>query len=213
MPTKILLNCFYLSDMKCSFSWSLRMIISFMITSVIVLLSCNVGYLCALTLLCPHQVSANHHVCVRQNPTWRSLDFGMLPDLLDTSVSCFVVRIWGGQEERYQLLIEWKVNLDGLRYTGQQVSNYTCCRMCVQDAKGCLLTQLPLVHIVDSKSGQIWSETATSNCFTVWSPNSAKFSFLSGWFTVSYSCCVPVFWKQSFSLTLDIAHTRKTSVE
>uniref|UniRef100_A0A3B4H8I4 UV radiation resistance associated n=1 Tax=Pundamilia nyererei TaxID=303518 RepID=A0A3B4H8I4_9CICH len=56
------------------------------------------------------------------NPTWRSLDFGMLPDLLDTSVSCFVVRIWGGQKEQYQLLIEWKVNLDGLRYTGQQSS-------------------------------------------------------------------------------------------
>ncbi|KAG7483627.1 hypothetical protein MATL_G00040390 [Megalops atlanticus] len=55
------------------------------------------------------------------NPTWRSLDFGMLPDLLDTSVSCFVVRIWGGRGEQYQLLIEWKVNLDGLRYTGQQI--------------------------------------------------------------------------------------------
>ncbi|XP_053297335.1 UV radiation resistance-associated gene protein [Pleuronectes platessa] len=55
------------------------------------------------------------------NPTWRSLDFGMLPDLLDTAVSCFVVRIWGGQEEQYQLLIEWRVNLDGLRYTGQQI--------------------------------------------------------------------------------------------
>ncbi|XP_048872936.1 UV radiation resistance-associated gene protein isoform X2 [Brienomyrus brachyistius] len=55
------------------------------------------------------------------NPTWRSLDFGMLPDLLDTSVSCFVVRIWGGREEQHQLLIEWKVNLDGLRYTGQQI--------------------------------------------------------------------------------------------
>lgn len=55
------------------------------------------------------------------NPTWRSLDFGMLPDLLDTSVSCFVVRIWGGQKEQYQLLIEWKVNLDGLRYAGQQI--------------------------------------------------------------------------------------------
>ncbi|KAI5614333.1 UV radiation resistance-associatedprotein isoform X1 [Silurus asotus] len=55
------------------------------------------------------------------NPTWRSLDFAMLPDLLDTSVSCFVVRIWGGREEQYQLLIEWMVNLDGLRYTGQQI--------------------------------------------------------------------------------------------
>ncbi|KAL2094357.1 hypothetical protein ACEWY4_009076 [Coilia grayii] len=55
------------------------------------------------------------------NPTWRSLDFGMLPDLLDMSVSCFVVRIWGGRAEHFQLLIEWKVNLDGLRYTGQQI--------------------------------------------------------------------------------------------
>ncbi|XP_048090409.1 UV radiation resistance-associated gene protein [Alosa alosa] len=45
----------------------------------------------------------------------------MLPDLLDTSVSCFVVRIWGGRGEHFQLLIEWKVNLDGLRYTGQQI--------------------------------------------------------------------------------------------
>ncbi|KAK7925411.1 hypothetical protein WMY93_007721 [Mugilogobius chulae] len=65
------------------------------------------------------------HLCVgnayQENPTWRSLDFGMLPDLLDTSVSSFVVRIWGGQAEQYQLLIEWKVNLDGLRYTGQQI--------------------------------------------------------------------------------------------
>uniref|UniRef100_A0A8C4ZE89 UV radiation resistance associated gene n=1 Tax=Gadus morhua TaxID=8049 RepID=A0A8C4ZE89_GADMO len=58
---------------------------------------------------------------IHPNPTWRSLDFGMLPDLLDTSVSCFVVRIWGGQLQQYQLLIEWKVNLDGLRYTGQQI--------------------------------------------------------------------------------------------
>uniref|UniRef100_A0A672LTS6 UV radiation resistance-associated gene protein-like n=1 Tax=Sinocyclocheilus grahami TaxID=75366 RepID=A0A672LTS6_SINGR len=60
------------------------------------------------------------------NPTWRSLDFAMLPDLLDMSVSCFVVRIWGGREEQYQLLIEWKVNLDGLRYTGQQVRKTLC---------------------------------------------------------------------------------------
>lgn len=55
------------------------------------------------------------------NPTWRSVDFAELPDQLDMSVSCFVVRIWGGRLEQYQLLIEWKVNLDGLRYTGQQI--------------------------------------------------------------------------------------------
>uniref|UniRef100_A0A7M4FFN2 UV radiation resistance associated n=1 Tax=Crocodylus porosus TaxID=8502 RepID=A0A7M4FFN2_CROPO len=57
----------------------------------------------------------------QQNPTWRSLDFGLMPDRLDTSVSCFVVRIWGGKKEHYQLLIEWKVNLDGLKYLGQQI--------------------------------------------------------------------------------------------
>ncbi|XP_007939222.2 UV radiation resistance-associated gene protein [Orycteropus afer afer] len=55
------------------------------------------------------------------NPTWRSLDFGIMPDHLDTSVSCFVVKIWGGKEDVYQLLIEWKVCLDGLKYLGQQI--------------------------------------------------------------------------------------------
>ncbi|EPQ08305.1 UV radiation resistance-associated protein [Myotis brandtii] len=55
------------------------------------------------------------------NPTWRSLDFGLMPDRLDTSVSCFVVKIWGGKEAAYQLLIEWKVCLDGLKYLGQQI--------------------------------------------------------------------------------------------
>lgn len=55
------------------------------------------------------------------NPTWRSLDFGIMPDRLDTSVSCFVVKIWGGKDDAYQLLIEWKVYLDGLKYLGQQI--------------------------------------------------------------------------------------------
>ncbi|XP_073517592.1 UV radiation resistance-associated gene protein isoform X3 [Phyllobates terribilis] len=55
------------------------------------------------------------------NPTWRSLDFGLMPDRLDTSVSCFIVRIWGGKNDTYRLLIEWKVNLDGLKYLGPQI--------------------------------------------------------------------------------------------
>ncbi|XP_075707454.1 UV radiation resistance-associated gene protein [Rhinoderma darwinii] len=55
------------------------------------------------------------------NPTWRSLDFGLMPDRLDTSLSCFIVRIWGGKNEDYRLLIEWKVNLDGLKYLGPQI--------------------------------------------------------------------------------------------
>ncbi|XP_078393153.1 UV radiation resistance-associated protein-like, partial [Cetorhinus maximus] len=57
------------------------------------------------------------------NPTWRSLDFGLMPDRLDTSVSCFLVRIWGGKKGQYHLVIEWKVNLDGLKYLGQQVKS------------------------------------------------------------------------------------------
>ncbi|XP_029424700.1 UV radiation resistance-associated gene protein isoform X3 [Nannospalax galili] len=55
------------------------------------------------------------------NPTWRSLDFGIMPVRLDTSMSCFVVKIWGGKDDTYQLLIEWKVCLDGLKYLGQQI--------------------------------------------------------------------------------------------
>ncbi|XP_078514656.1 UV radiation resistance-associated gene protein isoform X1 [Lissotriton helveticus] len=55
------------------------------------------------------------------NPTWRSLDFGIIPDRLDTSVSSFVVRIWGGKNEVYRILIEWEVNLGGLKYLGQQI--------------------------------------------------------------------------------------------
>uniref|UniRef100_A0A8C8M7J5 UV radiation resistance associated gene n=1 Tax=Oncorhynchus tshawytscha TaxID=74940 RepID=A0A8C8M7J5_ONCTS len=78
-----------------------------------------------LHLCLEDRISRGQYYCTVQhyctNPTWRSLDFGMLPDLLDTSVSCFVVKIWGGREEQFILLIEWKVNLDGLRYTGQQI--------------------------------------------------------------------------------------------
>uniref|UniRef100_A0A8C5TS48 UV radiation resistance associated n=2 Tax=Malurus cyaneus samueli TaxID=2593467 RepID=A0A8C5TS48_9PASS len=72
------------------------------------------------------------------NPTWRSLDFGIMPDLLDTSVSCFVVRIWGGKKEHFQLLIEWKVNLDGLKYLGQQLIFL----LCLKDHSGTLKNSL-----------------------------------------------------------------------
>lgn len=85
----------------------------------------TVGNLFTFTFAGKNHLSYSNlfYISVWQNPTWRSLDFGMLPDLLDTSASCFVVRIWGGQEEQYTLLIEWKVNLNGLKYTGQQVSS------------------------------------------------------------------------------------------
>ncbi|NXV42331.1 UVRAG protein, partial [Uria aalge] len=72
------------------------------------------------------------------NPTWRSLDFGIMPDRLDTSVSCFVVRIWGGKKEHFQLLIEWKVNLDGLKYLGQQDHSGTLKNSLLQVDQNCV---------------------------------------------------------------------------
>ncbi|XP_032827970.2 UV radiation resistance-associated gene protein isoform X2 [Petromyzon marinus] len=55
------------------------------------------------------------------NPTWCSLDFGLMPDNLDTSVSRLVVRVYGGRGDRFSALIEWDVHLDGLRYVGPQI--------------------------------------------------------------------------------------------
>uniref|UniRef100_A0A8C3VPF8 UV radiation resistance associated n=1 Tax=Catagonus wagneri TaxID=51154 RepID=A0A8C3VPF8_9CETA len=75
---------------------------------------CNTGKLCK-------EFYRSEVIKNSLNPTWRSLDFGIMPDRLDTSVSCFVVKIWGGKEDIYQLLIEWKVCLDGLKYLGQQI--------------------------------------------------------------------------------------------
>uniref|UniRef100_A0A8C4R1D1 UV radiation resistance associated gene n=1 Tax=Eptatretus burgeri TaxID=7764 RepID=A0A8C4R1D1_EPTBU len=55
------------------------------------------------------------------NPTWCSLDFGLLPERLDTSVSQLVVRVWACQGESVLLLLEWNVHLDGLSYIGPQI--------------------------------------------------------------------------------------------
>uniref|UniRef100_UPI0035900719 UV radiation resistance-associated gene protein isoform X2 n=1 Tax=Myxine glutinosa TaxID=7769 RepID=UPI0035900719 len=55
------------------------------------------------------------------NPTWCSLDFGLLPERLDTSVSRLVVRVWACQGESFWLLLEWNVHLDGLSYIGPQI--------------------------------------------------------------------------------------------
>ena len=48
------------------------------------------------------------------NTIWWSLDFGIMPGCLDTPVSCIVVKIWGGKEDIYQLLTEWKSVWTGL---------------------------------------------------------------------------------------------------
>uniref|UniRef100_A0A8C6RGM9 UV radiation resistance associated gene n=1 Tax=Nannospalax galili TaxID=1026970 RepID=A0A8C6RGM9_NANGA len=74
-----------------------------------------------LHLCSSEKICKGKGICGATNPTWRSLDFGIMPVRLDTSMSCFVVKIWGGKDDTYQLLIEWKVCLDGLKYLGQQI--------------------------------------------------------------------------------------------
>ena len=38
-----------------------------------------------------------------------------------TPVPAFTVKVWGGQNEKFQLIIEWKVDLPSLQYLGDQV--------------------------------------------------------------------------------------------
>ncbi|XP_078695178.1 UV radiation resistance-associated protein-like, partial [Branchiostoma floridae x Branchiostoma belcheri] len=56
------------------------------------------------------------------NPIWKSFELRSLQDGIDTSITSFIVQIWGGTEEKYSLLFEWKVNLGGLRYIGPRVT-------------------------------------------------------------------------------------------
>ncbi|XP_035693898.1 UV radiation resistance-associated protein-like [Branchiostoma floridae] len=56
------------------------------------------------------------------NPIWKSFELRSLQDGIDTSITSFIVQLWGGTEEKYSLLIEWKVNLGGLRYIGPHVT-------------------------------------------------------------------------------------------
>ena len=38
-----------------------------------------------------------------------------------TPVPAFTVKVWGGQNEKFQLIIKWKVDLPSLQYLGDQV--------------------------------------------------------------------------------------------
>ncbi|EDO35205.1 predicted protein, partial [Nematostella vectensis] len=55
------------------------------------------------------------------NPTWSSFEPTTLGQNLETATSSFVVRVWGGQGGRFYLLIEWSVDLSGLKYLGEQI--------------------------------------------------------------------------------------------
>ncbi|XP_071949970.1 UV radiation resistance-associated protein-like isoform X2 [Antedon mediterranea] len=57
------------------------------------------------------------------NPTWRSFDLSRSCDDVDTALPGLIVRVWGGTDEQFKLIIEWKVDLQGLRYLGEYINN------------------------------------------------------------------------------------------
>ncbi|XP_033117850.1 UV radiation resistance-associated protein-like [Anneissia japonica] len=57
------------------------------------------------------------------NPTWRSFDLSRSCDDVDTALPGLMVRVWGGRNEQFKLIIEWKVDLQGLRYLGEYINN------------------------------------------------------------------------------------------
>ncbi|XP_046853640.1 UV radiation resistance-associated protein-like [Xenia sp. Carnegie-2017] len=60
------------------------------------------------------------------NPTWQSFDVSQFCEDLNTASSSFIVRIWGGENGSYQLLIEWNVDLNGLVYLGEKIDQNGC---------------------------------------------------------------------------------------
>lgn len=57
-----------------------------------------------------------------------------------------LVRIWGGQNDKFRLIIEWEVHLPSLQYLGDQVSLTV---NCVQKAKHTVrLHSVKFVHML-----------------------------------------------------------------
>lgn len=55
------------------------------------------------------------------NPTWASFEPSSWKNQKSTTVSSVIVRVWGGQKNKFRLIIEWKVDLPSLQYLGDQV--------------------------------------------------------------------------------------------
>ena len=47
--------------------------------------------------------------------------------------SAFTVRIWGGEADKFRLIIEWKVHLPSLKYLGDQVCLCICTHYIFKD--------------------------------------------------------------------------------
>ncbi|XP_068687348.1 UV radiation resistance-associated protein-like [Montipora foliosa] len=57
------------------------------------------------------------------NPTWASFDPSPWTERHFTANTSFTVRIWGGEADKFRLIIEWKVHLPSLKYLGDQVKS------------------------------------------------------------------------------------------
>ncbi|XP_028405703.1 UV radiation resistance associated protein-like [Dendronephthya gigantea] len=68
------------------------------------------------TLHLNHKAFYTSEIKASFNPTWQSFDISQLSEDLNTSSNSFIVRVWGGENGNFQLLIEWSVDLNGLTY-------------------------------------------------------------------------------------------------
>ncbi|XP_078381064.1 UV radiation resistance-associated gene protein-like [Oculina patagonica] len=57
------------------------------------------------------------------NPTWASFEPSSWTEQQYTGVTSVLVRIWGGQNDKFRLIIEWEVHLPSLQYLGDQVKS------------------------------------------------------------------------------------------
>eukprot|EP00057_Strongylocentrotus_purpuratus_P033434 XP_791387.3 PREDICTED: UV radiation resistance-associated gene protein [Strongylocentrotus purpuratus] len=55
------------------------------------------------------------------NPTWRSFDLCRSCPEVNTALSAFYVKVWGGHDSDFKLIIEWKVDLKGLSFIGTKI--------------------------------------------------------------------------------------------
>ncbi|KAJ7377754.1 hypothetical protein OS493_026890 [Desmophyllum pertusum] len=55
------------------------------------------------------------------NPTWASFEPSSWTEQQSTAMTSLMLRIWGGQNDKFRLIIEWEVHLPSLQYLGDQV--------------------------------------------------------------------------------------------
>lgn len=57
------------------------------------------------------------------NPTWTSFDRTSWAEQHSSAGTSFTIKIWGGQANKFRLMIEWQVHLPSLQFLGEQVKS------------------------------------------------------------------------------------------